>query len=75
MGHYTTDRRRKSIGKTSSEVKNRWNSANYRRYTISLKRDEDAEIIDYLEKAKAQDKKIITQIFREGYEKIKNEGR
>ena len=70
---YTTERGVKSIAKskTGSEVKNRWNAKTYKRYTVSLRVDDDADIIRYLEAAKRQDKKIVTQIFREGYNKIK----
>lgn len=63
------------MGKTSTEAKNRWNAANYKRYTVSLRRDEDAGIIAYLEEAKTRDQKIVTQVFRAGYEKLKNEGK
>ncbi len=42
MWNYTTDRRRKSIGKTSNEVKDRWKAANYTRVNIYLPK-EDAE--------------------------------
>lgn len=39
-----------------------------------MRKEEDAEIIKYVEDAKAQNKKIVTQIFRTGYEQIKREG-
>jgi hypothetical protein len=55
-------------------VKNRWNAANYKRYTVSLRVDEDAEIIDYINK-QPERKGLITSIFRAGYEAIKNEGK
>ena len=72
---YITERGRESIGKTSSESKNRWNAATYKRYTVSLRQDEDSEIINFLEKAKKQNQKIVTQIFREGYNQIIKEGK
>ena len=59
--------------KTSSEVKNRWNKANYRRYTVNLRMDDDREIIDFIEQ-QTERKGLITNIFREGYQKIKIEG-
>ena len=33
------------IGKTSSEIKNRWNAKTYKRYTVNLRKDEDAELM------------------------------
>lgn len=71
---YSIERGQKSIGKTSSEIKNRWNANTYKRYTVSLRKDEDAELINFVEQAKQNDEKIITRIFRAGVEKIKNEG-
>ena len=62
------------IGKTSSETKNRWNAKTYKRYTVSLRKDEDAELIKFVEQEKQKDEKIISRIFRAGAEKLKNEG-
>ena len=62
------------IGKTSSEIKNRWNAKTYKRYTVNLRKDEDAELIKFVEQEKQKDEKIISRIFRTGAEKLKNEG-
>lgn len=62
------------IGKTSSEIKNRWNAKTYKRYTVSLRKDEDADLIKFVEQEKQKDEKIISRIFRAGAEKLKNEG-
>ena len=62
------------IGKTSSEIKNRWNAKTYKRYTVNLRKDEDADLIKFLEQEKQKDEKIISRIFRTGAEKLKNEG-
>ena len=62
------------IGKTSSEIKNRWNAKTYKRYTVSLRKDEDANLIKFVEQEKQKDEKIISRIFRAGAEKLKNEG-
>ena len=62
------------IGKTSSEIKNRWNAKTYKRYTVNLRKDEDAELIKFVEQEKQKDEKIISRIFRAGAEKLKNEG-
>lgn len=57
---------------TSTEVKNRWNAKTYKRYQISLRKDDDADLIDLVEGIK--DRIGVTEIFRAGAEKIKNEG-
>ena len=62
------------IGKTSSEIKNRWNAKTYKRYTVNLRKDEDADLIKFVEQEKQKDEKIISRIFRTGAEKLKNEG-
>ena len=62
------------IGKTSSEIKNRWNAKTYKRYTVNLRKDEDAELIKFVEQEKQKDEKIISRIFRAGAEKLKNDG-
>ena len=62
------------MGKTSSEIKNRWNAKTYKRYTVNLRKDEDAELIKFVEQEKQKDEKIISRIFRAGAEKLKNEG-
>ena len=57
---------------TSTEVKNRWNAKTYKRYTVNLRKDEDADLIDYIEKHK--DSQSITDYFRAGIEQFKNGG-
>ena len=58
---------------TSTQVKNRWNAKTYRRVTVNLRQEEDAEIIRFMD---ANREKIgPTEIFRAGYEKLKNEGK
>ena len=58
---------------TSTEVKNRWNAKTYRRVTVNLRQEEDAEIIRFMEDNR--DKIWPTEIFRAGYEKLKTEGK
>ena len=58
---------------TSTEVKNRWNAKTYRRVTVNLRQEEDAEIIRFMDDRR--EKIGPTEIFREGYEKLKNEGK
>ena len=58
---------------TSTEVKNRWNAKTYRRVTVNLRQEEDAEIIRFMDDNR--DKIWPTEIFRAGYEKLKTEGK
>ena len=52
---------------TSTEVKNRWNAQNYKTYRINLRVDQDKDLIDFVEKYKADhDDKGVTDIFRFG---------
>lgn len=53
---------------TSTEVKNRWNAKTYKRYTVNLRLDEDAELIEFVETNKG--KIGATEIFRSGIEKL-----
>lgn len=57
---------------TSTEVKNRWNAKTYKRYTVNLRKDEDADLIDFVERNKSQIG--TTDIFRAGVETLKNKG-
>ena len=40
------------MSKPTSEVKNRWSAKTYKRYTLLLRYDKDAELIEKLEEAK-----------------------
>lgn len=57
---------------TSTEVKNRWNEKTYKRIMVSLRKDDDADLIDWF----LQHREQIgpTEIFRAGIETIKKEG-
>lgn len=61
-----------SIGKTSSEVKTRWESKTYKKYLVRLREDEDRELIEFIEQNKGA--YGTTEIFRAGLEKVKSEG-
>lgn len=62
------------MGKTSSEVKNRWNAKTYKRYTLSLRREEDAELISYIDEQATKGLKV-SELVRESLELYrKNEG-
>lgn len=51
---------------TSTEVKRRYNEKTYKRVTLYLRYDEDADIIDFIEENK--EKMGTTNIFREALE-------
>ena len=57
---------------TSSEVKNRWNAKTYKRYQVSLRKDDDANLIAFVESVK--DTIGVTDIFRLGADQLKKEG-
>lgn len=52
------------MSKTSNEVKLKWIKKAYSRYTISLRKDSDGELIDLIESMKASGK-TTTEVFRE----------
>lgn len=53
---------------TSTEVKNRWKAKTYKTYAANLRKDEDAAMIDWIEKHR--DQYGITDIFRAGLEAL-----
>lgn len=57
---------------TSSEVKIRWMKANYKRYQVQLRIEDDADLIDFVNQYK--DAVGTTELFRRGLEKLKSEG-
>lgn len=59
---------------TSTEVKSRWNAANYKTYRINLRYDTDQALIDFVDKYKADHDGIgITDMFRAGVEQFMQE--
>lgn len=57
---------------TSTEVKARWNDKTYKRYQVYLRKDDDADLIAFVD----QNKTVLgtTELFRAGLVKLKNEG-
>lgn len=56
--------------KTSTEVKNRWNAKTYQRYTVNLRKDEDADLIRFVDEHREEFG--TSDIFRAGVEALKN---
>lgn len=50
----------------------RWMKANYKRYQVQFRVDDDADLIQFVEQYKAE--RGTTEIFRAGIEKLKKEG-
>ena len=59
---------------TSNEVKQRWKNKTYKAYQVNLRKDEDADLIEFVEELRKSDKIGTTDIFRIGIETIKKEG-
>ena len=59
-------RRTRSMGRTSSEVKQRWMDKAYKKYMVQLRYDTDQDLIDFVEANK--EKLGTTNIFREALE-------
>ena len=59
------------MGKTSSEVKTRWNNANYRSFRVSLRKEDDKELIALAEELK-ESGVTLAEIFRQGLRQYKN---
>ncbi len=59
--------------KTSTEVKQRWINANYKRIMVSFRLDSDRELLDYIEDKKKHGYST-TELFREALQEHKNRG-
>lgn len=57
------------MGKTSSEVKNRWKEKTYKHFNLFFRKEEDKEYIDYLNKRKEAGESIA-DIIKEGLDAI-----
>lgn len=55
---------------TNYAASKKWNRENYQSYTVSLRKDRDAEIIEYIENEKKSGKGI-TEIFRDIFDVFK----
>lgn len=64
--------KKRASERTSYEVRQRWDKENLKRYVISLRLEDDADLIDYIE---ANKKEIgTTEIFRSALQHKLNEG-
>jgi hypothetical protein len=62
------------MGKTSSEVKQRWNEKTYRRLTLYLRKEEDKAYIDYLDKRRSESDDSLAVIVKEALDLLMAEG-
>ena len=67
---HKNEHQREYAKQTNYAASKKWNRANYQTYTISLRKDRDAEIIEYIENEK-QSGKGITELFREIFDVFK----
>ena len=58
------------MGKTSSEVKQRWKDKTYKRMTLYLRKEDDKEYVDYLNKRRAETGESLADIVKEGLDAI-----
>lgn len=63
----------KQISRTSTEVKQRWEKENYKRYVVRLRNDTDKDLIDYIESRKIRGDGT-SEIFKELLNKAIQEG-
>lgn len=56
------------MGKASTEAKQRWINKTYKRLMVSLRYDEDRDLLEFIEKNKG--KYGTTEIFRAGIEAL-----
>lgn len=59
------------MGKTSTEVKHRWNAKTYQRYSVYLRKDEDDKAIKWIEENRGS--VTLSDIFRAGVEALKDD--
>jgi hypothetical protein len=58
------------MGRTSSEVKNRWMAKVYKRYTLYLRKEDDKEYIAYLDKRRSETGESLADIVKEGLDEL-----
>ena len=58
--------------KTSTEVKQRWEAANYKKYMVRMRIDDDKKLIDFIESEKKKGKNT-SDIFKAGIGKLKED--
>lgn len=63
---------KRAFERTSYEVRQRWDKENFKRYVISLRLKEDAELIEYIEAHKSETG--TTELFRVALQNTINEG-
>lgn len=61
------------MGKTSSEVKNRWDAKTYKKYTLLIRKDEDKVYIDYIDERR-KDGESLAEIIKEALGLLMAEG-
>lgn len=57
------------MAQTKQEIRNAWNKEHYKSYQVNLRYDQNADLIEKVEKRKAQGQKV-KDIFIEALEKL-----
>lgn len=60
------------MSKPTTEQKNRWNKKTYRQYTVSLRYDQDADVMELLEAARTD--VGVTEYIRQAVRKFAEKG-
>ena len=60
------------MSKTSSEVKQRWKDKTYKRMNLYLRKDEDKEYLDFIDKRREQGE-TLAEIVKEGLDYLMKE--
>ncbi len=63
---------KRATSHTSYEVRRRWDLANLKKYSVSLRKEDDADLIEFIEENK--DSIGTTQLFRRALELLIDEG-
>lgn len=59
------------MAQTKQEIRNAWNKDHYKSYQVNLRYDQNADLIDKVEKRKAQGQNV-KDIFIEALEKLED---
>lgn len=62
------------MGKASSAAKQRWKEKTYRNFTLFLRKEDDKEYIDYLDKRRSETGESLADIIKEALDLLMAEG-
>lgn len=62
------------MGKASTSAKHAWNAKTYRRLQLYLRKEDDKEYIDYLDKRRSETGESLAEIIKEALDLLMAEG-